>query len=542
MSCGCGKGNGCDCSSVSGIDVQDCGTGCCDTNIAIPSKFLPSCAAPLLEDHCQKVVVENFYATLKIANEWNVPACGLTAILSVQGLKDVSIGSYIWNATYGYFQIIGFNSSLEQITVQNNCTTGNATPGTTIDSCTDFIIAPAPQSANSNNPSSIYPYVAVDFTAPNNGDCLLITLTTVNGLAAGKPVQIGSGTYRLSSVDSATTVTICNDGAGIVPGTAVFAKNAGGDYQYPVILIDANPCTNPTVTNGLVLACKAGVTQPLTGLIAGSVLVLQDVTTGDAAYEVVDIETKDCTVLTADLTLVNGTPSYVITIATNIFVVNQLISIAGVTGFARVDTIIDPTHLDITLTPTPSALQNIDSGSAVCELGCCDSITAEFGGPLTPCSNFQNLATADTVQTEAITNVNLNTANPSYATGYAEVTVNNTSTCRSMAVMLSYVGRLFGSALGANTDNLSIELNMYSRLDGGADVAIVNMDENIFPIDDAAQAADRQRVFTEAFILAPGETHDYAVILYINKIEGPNASVYHIDRMDAFISVIAVAV
>jgi len=56
----------------------------------------------------------------------------------------VLIGSYIWNPTYGWFQITAFDSVTEQLTVLNNCFTANAAPGTPVPSCTQFVFGSPP--------------------------------------------------------------------------------------------------------------------------------------------------------------------------------------------------------------------------------------------------------------------------------------------------------------------------------------------------------------------------------------------------------------
>jgi hypothetical protein len=82
--------------------------------------------------------------------------------------------------------------------------------------------------------SELFPYVAIDFTAPANGDCIPITVTTINGLSVGDTISIGTGFYTIDSFVSDTVVQICNDGDGILPGTSVIAQDQFGNYQYPI--------------------------------------------------------------------------------------------------------------------------------------------------------------------------------------------------------------------------------------------------------------------------------------------------------------------
>jgi hypothetical protein len=88
-----------------------------------------------------------------------------------------------------------------------------------------------------DNPDPSIPFLAVDFTAPADGDCTTITVTSVAGLAEGDEITIGSGIYTLNNIISPTTIEICNNGSGITPGTVVHARNDAGQLQYPIVSI-----------------------------------------------------------------------------------------------------------------------------------------------------------------------------------------------------------------------------------------------------------------------------------------------------------------
>lgn len=192
------------------------------------------------EDNCQKVYVNQFSFAVCPTNSWNVPLCGQTSILNVDGVQGVSIGSYLWHTNYGYFQVTSVNTSNGTIGITNDCTTGNATPGTQIPACTCFVVTDAP--AGTNNNANLFPFVAIDFTAPPDATCIDITVTNANGISIGDTVAIGSGTYFVDSISSTTLITICNEGEGITPGTPVIAQDAFGNYQYPIGVI-ASCCT-----------------------------------------------------------------------------------------------------------------------------------------------------------------------------------------------------------------------------------------------------------------------------------------------------------
>jgi hypothetical protein len=328
---------------------------------------VPACQ----ESHCQQILINTYPLAVKVANPWNVPACDETAILIIPDATQALVGSYLWNPIYGYFEITGFNSTTKQLTVINNCNAGNATEGTAVPECALFVVTDEP--SESSGPSSTYPYVAIDFTAPANGDCLLITVTNVNGLVTGKNITIGTGTYRISAINSATTITICNDGTGITPGTSVIAKNGAGQYQYPITLVDSNPCTNPEVTTGSVVVCKDDIMQPLTGAAVGSVLVLQDTATGEAKYEALDVPTLSCTALSACLILSAGDATYtLIVIDSSQFQVGDVVTIGSRTEQYLITGIPDSTTIEVTVNPVPTATVNIPPGTSVCLIGCCE--------------------------------------------------------------------------------------------------------------------------------------------------------------------------
>lgn len=211
------------------------------------------------EDNCQKIYQPQFKFALCPDESWNIPLCGSSAFLSVDGVVGVSLGSFIWNENYGYFEITGINIAKGLVQITNGCIEGNAPPGTEIPKCTCFVVTDAPPSTV--NPSDFFPFVAIDFTAPANGDCVDITVTSVNGLSVGDTIQIGAGFYTVDHFVSTTVINICNDGSGITPGSAVIAKDAFGNYVYP-ITVTGTCCTTLTaevaVINAEIAALQSG--------------------------------------------------------------------------------------------------------------------------------------------------------------------------------------------------------------------------------------------------------------------------------------------
>lgn len=254
--------------------------GCNQVSCANPTPYYAQvdvCA----EDNCQKIYYNQFSLGLKIESSWNVPQCGGAAILNVPGVIAIPVGEYLHNPIYGYFQIISFDAIQEQISIQNPCLTDNSPPGTEVPPCTMFTIGPPPCCDNVGQDGV---FVAVDFTAPADGDCIDITVTDEIGLIAGNDVSIGTGIYLLNEIKSNNIINICNQGEGIIPGTPVIAKNIAGLFQYRVQLITVNPCAQTPVTSGKVQVCDNLTGKILTGGSNGQLLTLTDFTTGEAAY------------------------------------------------------------------------------------------------------------------------------------------------------------------------------------------------------------------------------------------------------------------
>jgi hypothetical protein len=236
MSCGCNKNlNPCGGSQDAYIDASGCG------NIvpATPQGAGVCCDSSCPEDHCQKIYYQQFYASVRTDSPFNMPTCGGSAVVSVVNLKAIAIGSFLWSAVYGYLEVTNFNLATGQVTLSNNCETGNAAPGTQVPGCTEFTVVDPPNAVNVN--SLFIPYVALDFVAPPvapaPGNTINIAVTSIVGLITGATVIIGTGKYLLVAIIDSTHITIQNIGLGITPGTSVIAKNLAGEYQY---LVTAN--------------------------------------------------------------------------------------------------------------------------------------------------------------------------------------------------------------------------------------------------------------------------------------------------------------
>jgi hypothetical protein len=329
------------------------------------------------QDNTQKIFIQQFRADVKIEGSWNIPDCGEESIVFVSGLKGIVVGSYLWNPTYGYYEVTAFDISRGLVTLLNHCTTGNATAGTNVPGCTEFTNTVPP--CDCGDDSQVC--VAIDFTAPAEDACLDITLTNTTGITAGDTIQIGSGFYFLQAIKPNEVVTICNQGEGIAPGTPVIARDANDNYQYCISVISTNPCSRTPDYYAPVLACNDdGAAAPLDGSDYGWVVSMVEPTTNAAQYRPIG-NPSICNSLSAALSIVNGTATY-----TNIavessadFRVGNVLVFSGYSGIdsglrLTITSIPDSTHINGTFSPTPSANVTIPSG-LICTVGCCEYIT-----------------------------------------------------------------------------------------------------------------------------------------------------------------------
>jgi hypothetical protein len=466
---------------------------CDNTYGLINQKCYASCDSWCPEDHAKQIITNLFYTTIKVQNAWNIPACGETASLRVNNLFSVAIGSYIWNS-FGYFEIVGYDQSKFQITVRNNCTAGNAAVGTTIPSCTEFIIAPAPAGGQGTNLPDLFPYVAIDFTAPANGACLDITVTTVNGLQVGKHVQIAGGTYLLNGVSSSTVINICNEGSGVTPGTSIIALNAAGDFQHPVILIDANDCTAPAVPQGSLIVCHNNIAQPLDGQIVGSVPVLVDATTNEVEFQQFDIPTLTCTVLAACLIISEGVTSYVVQVEdTSIFSVGNIVFIGNLDNQFTITNIIDENFMQVDISPTHVGDPvTLDPGVPVCLPNCCEQL------------DIDSVVDGQTSE-NVVSGVFLTPPDPALELSPALITITNTST-NSMFVLVNLDLNYQGEAILTDTEPLTIAWQLNLSEDGGAFVIKVSNFDIWFTNKDSDVTAGAFHSWTGLVVIPPQTT------------------------------------
>lgn len=438
LPCGCAS-----CVTTSGTVVGVCQPAECQNLSGTPTPYY-NCAPTCVESNLQRVTINQFSADLKVLNTWNVPNCGLTGSLTITGLKAINIGSYLWNAQFGYFEVTAFNAATSQVTVVNHCTDGNAAAGTNVPACTEFTVTDPPVEI----PSQAGPCVAIDFTAPAISDCLDITLTTVTGVISGAVIQIGSGFYRVSSVKPNDIITICNDGDGILQGTAVIAQDAQGNYQYCLTLLSSNPCEGTTVTEGTLVVCADGALKRLNFGILGYVPVV----TGQGPDTVEmrpPVFPSTCTHLTSDVNIVNGTDTYNIAVGTSaLFGIGTLVTVGQQTGTFNITSIPDAFHIVGTFTPMPGFTYTIGSNNLVCNY----------------CSATQSSGNAAEQSIYTPAEVIGNGFAAVMSSLPAEINLTNTSICHSMPIMFNGDGGIvfITEAAFAHTVTFKLEFNIDS--------------------------------------------------------------------------------
>lgn len=306
-----------------------------------------------------------------------IPGCDLALNVPFRGITVAPLNGYIWTAGIGYLQITNYNPVTGELQLTNPCIEvcdGGAVPGTPVPACTAWILTPPPCGASAG-PSNLYPYLNSGFVAPDDGDCLDIAVTNVNGLSVGKNIAINGGTYRIQAILSGVLITICNDGAGLTPGTVVDYKDAAGNLIVPIVLIDSNPCTNTAVLEGVPIVCDAGVMVPLEGSENGQVLVW-DTGTETASFRTLGIPVLNCTELTACLTLDPTNPpgsDYLVQVEdTSDYTVGDIVTIGG-TQF-EVITIDSATQMHIQPLIDPVVVQTYNAGQVLCSADCCSRI------------------------------------------------------------------------------------------------------------------------------------------------------------------------
>lgn len=364
MTCNrCGSHTSCNCRSCSSVPYYQTADVC-------------------PEDNCQKIYEQQFSFGLCSSTGWNVPSCWQTAVIEVGNLLGASVGSYVWHETYGYFKITSVDVAKGTIGITNTCVDGNAAPGTQIPPCTCFVVTVPPVDISENTGAC----VEIDFTAPAECDCIDIIVSSTAGLTVSDTIQIGSGFYFLDAIKPDNVITICNHGEGIVPGTAVIAKGANGEYQYCISVVSTNPCDRDALTTGKILGCdEDGIMRPFgTPCEEGYIPVVID---NKCNVEMrPGLDPLVCTKLSAALDIASGDATYVLEVENSSgLTVNDSVTFSGMPGTrGDITAIPDATHIEVTLDPVPGANQTLPVGTLICRITCCEFITNYIFDDLVP--------------------------------------------------------------------------------------------------------------------------------------------------------------
>lgn len=353
-SCGCGGGQP---------------AGCCTPPVNVSCKPFYQQVSMCPEDNRRTVIIEKISQVFRNKNAFCMPSCGARVSVTFDGVSDVAIGAWMWSFGIGYLEVVSFNANSCEIQLTNPCQTdcGTQVPaGTPIPACSLFVVTPPVCSGGGSG--GVQPCLDSGFVAPVSGSCVQIAVTNVNGLSVNKNVSINTGIYRISAINSAVVITICNDGEGLTPGTVV---DPGTNCAVPIILVDNNPCLNAEVLCGAMLGCNAGVTSPVVGTEIGQILVYAG--NGNSCFRTLGIPVLNCTPLTVCLTLDPDLPdgtTYLVQVEdTSAFAVNDVVTIGG-TEFT-VTAIISSTQMRLLPLVEPSTVQTFPAGANVCSADCC---------------------------------------------------------------------------------------------------------------------------------------------------------------------------
>lgn len=365
VTCGCITGN-CNCRGSRS-------TGCCNpsANTAVQPYYQRASMCP--EDNTKKVIIREISQVFRNRSAFCMPACGAKVAVVFDGVTDIAIGAWMWSFGIGYLEVESFNAYSCEITLSNPCPTscGDQMPaGTPIPACSLFVVTPP--ICLGGGGSGTFPCLDSGFIAPVSGACVQIGVTNVNGLSVGKNVSILTGIYRISAINSAVLITICNDGQGLTPGTNV-DSGPSGSCTVPIILIDNNPCLNNQTLCGIILGCNDGLISPVVGTEPGQVLVYNGNGNDTSCFRTLGIPVLNCTDLTVCLTLDPDLPpdtAYLVVVgSTAEFTVGDVVTIGG-TIFI-VDSILDGTHMRIVPQAAPGVIITFPAGAQICSADCC---------------------------------------------------------------------------------------------------------------------------------------------------------------------------
>lgn len=119
------------------------GCNSCNKNVCVCGTVpLPYYEDPCFQQNqCQGVqVVAQYTPVIRVVSSWAVPLPDTIVTLKVAALTDMLIGASIWNPDYGSYDVVSYDPDNQLIKVVKSVDNDEVV-GTTIESCTRFIIA-----------------------------------------------------------------------------------------------------------------------------------------------------------------------------------------------------------------------------------------------------------------------------------------------------------------------------------------------------------------------------------------------------------------
>lgn len=247
MTCGCSNSGSNDISTLicqGNVPCQTTGGSCnrcncspcqCQTvGVPAPTPYY-NCAGDIVENHKQLIIQQTFATSIKNSADFIVPACGSTAIVAFTGLTVLQIGSYLWSAIYGSFQVTAFDVQSGEVTILNECFSQNAAPGSTIPACSLFNISQNPFDCCTC--VSVYQYGAKGDGLTDDTISIQNAIDAVGSLGGGV-VCIPQGTFPITNlVMDSPNVKLLGEGFGI----SILKKITSGNNT-EAILITASNC------------------------------------------------------------------------------------------------------------------------------------------------------------------------------------------------------------------------------------------------------------------------------------------------------------
>lgn len=395
------------CGTTTSSCTPTCITDTCPPTPSCNVSYAPACPPRntcntlCAEDNTQHIIRETKTQLYKNSAAFAVPLIGSRIKVPFDGVAEVALGAYLWARGVGILKIVGFNAARGEIELENDGSScDGSAPGTPIASCTPFVLAMPPCGGSGVGTStSLFPFLASSFVAPAIDNCVDISVTNVNGISVNHSISINNGIYNVSQIKSATVITICNTGAGLVPLTVVQPDDSSGNHIVPIVVIDANECSNVAVPAGSIMVCSGGVTSPLSANADGQIPVYNS-ETGLWEARTIGIPVVECAVMQNSVTLDPvfpvDTEYYVVVDDSSIFTVGQVVQINGLNF--TVPVVFDATHIRIKPVLPLGALIVLPPGTAICDVDCCTSLDTrvthieDFVGSLNSPSGFFSYA------------------------------------------------------------------------------------------------------------------------------------------------------